>query len=257
MVKGLYTAYTGMLNQQNKVDVIANNLANAATTGFKKEGSTSEAFDAVLAYKIKDQTSAFRGKKIGTMNLGVKIGENYVDYSQGAFETTNNTYDLALSGKGFFCIEFTNKSGETSTKYTRDGSFTLNVDGYLVTKDGDYVLDEEGRHIKLDPLSDARIDENGTIFQNDQRVTTIGLEDFEDYNYLEHYGENYYQPVEGATMIEADAKIFEGYLEASNVQVVSEMVELISATRTYESNQKVIQTIDETLDKAVNQLGKV
>ncbi len=257
MVKGLYTAYTGMLNQQNKVDVIANNLANAATTGFKKEGSTSEAFDAVLAYKIKDQTSAFRGKKIGTMNLGVKIGENYVDYSQGAFETTNNTYDLALSGKGFFCIEFTNKSGETSTKYTRDGSFTLNVDGYLVTKDGDYVLDEEGRHIKLDPLSDARIDENGTIFQNDQRVTTIGLEDFEDYNYLEHYGENYYQPVEGATMIEADAKVFEGYLEASNVQVVSEMVELISATRTYESNQKVIQTIDETLDKAVNQLGKV
>ena len=257
MVKGLYTAYTGMLNQQNKVDVIANNLANAATTGYKKEGSTSEAFDAVLAYKIKDQTSAFRGKKIGTMNLGVKIGENYVDYSQGAFETTNNTYDLALSGKGFFCIEFTNKSGETSTKYTRDGSFTLNVDGYLVTKDGDYVLDEEGRHIKLDPLSDARIDENGTIFQNDQRVTTIGLEDFEDYNYLERYGENYYQPVEGATMIEADAKIFEGYLEASNVQVVSEMVELISATRTYESNQKVIQTIDETLDKAVNQLGKV
>ena len=257
MVKGLYTAYTGMLNQQNKVDGIANNLANAATTGYKKEGSTSEAFDAVLAYKIKDQTSAFRGKKIGTMNLGVKIGENYGDYSQGAFETTNHTYDLALSGKGFFCIEFTNKSGETSTKYTRDGSFTLNVDGYLVTKDGDYVLDEEGRHIKLDPLSDARIDENGTIFQNDQRVTTIGLEDFEDYNYLEHYGENYYQPVEGATMIEADAKIFEGYLEASNVQVVSEMVELISATRTYESNQKVIQTIDETLDKAVNQLGKV
>ena len=257
MVKGLYTAYTGMLNQQNKVDVIANNQANAATTGFKKEGSTSEAFDAVLAYKIKDQTSAFRGKKIGTMNLGVKIGENYVDYSQGAFETTNNTYDLALSGKGFFCVEFTNKSGETSTKYTRDGSFTLNVDGYLVTKDGDYVLDEEGRHIKLDPLSDARIDENGTIFQNDQRVTTIGLEDFEDYNYLEHYGENYYQPVEGATMIESDAKVFEGYLEASNVQVVSEMVELISATRTYESNQKVIQTIDETLDKAVNQIGKV
>ena len=257
MVKGLYTAYTGMLNQQNKVDVIANNLANAATTGFKKEGSTSEAFDAVLAYKIKDQTPALRRKKNGTKNLGVKIGENYVDYSQGAFETTNNTYDLALSGKGFFCVEFTNKSGETSTKYTRDGSFTLNVDGYLVTKDGDYVLDEEGKHIKLDPLSDARIDENGTIFQNDQRVTTIGLEDFEDYNYLEHYGENYYQPVEGATMTEASAKVFEGYLEASNVQVVSEMVELISATRNYESNQKVIQTIDETLDKAVNQLGKV
>lgn len=257
MVKGLYTAYTGMLNQQHKVDVIANNLANAATTGYKKEGSTSEAFDAVLASKIKDQTSAFRGKRIGNMNLGVKIGENYVDYTQGAFQTTNNTYDLALSGNGFFCVEFTSKSGEVSTKYTRDGAFTLNVDGYLVTKDGDYVLNKNGEHIKLDPMTDARIDENGTIYQNNAVVNSIGLQDFEDYNYLEHYGENYYQPVDGATKIDSNAKMFEGYLEASNVQVVTEMVELISATRTYESNQKIIQTIDETLDKAVNQLGQV
>lgn len=257
MVKGLYTAYTGMLNQQNKVDVIANNLANAATTGYKKEGSTSESFDAVLAYKIKDQTSAYRGRYIGNMNLGVKIGENYVDYTQGAFETTGNTFDLALSGKGFFCVEFTNKSGETSTKYTRDGSFTLNVDGYLVTKDGDYVLNSNRQRIRLDPMATTRIDENGTIYQNDREITRIGLQDFEDYNYLEHYGENYYQPVEDATPVESNAKMYEGYLEASNVQVVTEMVELISATRTYESNQKIIQTIDDTLDKAVNQLGKV
>lgn len=257
MVKGLYTAYTGMLNQQNKVDVIANNLANAATTGFKKEGSTSESFDAVLAYKIKDQTSAYRARSIGNMHLGVKIGENYVDYSQGAFETTNNPYDLAISGKGFFCVEFTSKSGEVSTKYTRDGSFTLNVDGYMVTKDGDYVLDEDGKRIKLDPMATTSIDESGTIYQDNAVVTRVAVQDFEDYNYLEHYGENYYQPVEGATLIDADAKVIEGYLEASNVQVVTEMVELINATRTYESNQKVIQTIDETLDKAVNQIGKI
>jgi flagellar basal-body rod protein FlgG len=257
MVKGLYTAYTGMLNQQNKMDVLANNLANAATTGYKKEGSTSQAFDTVLAYKIKDQTVGARGQNIGTMNLGVKIGENYTDYSQGAFQTTDNTYDLAISGNGFFCVEFTNKAGETSTKYTRDGSFTLNVDGYLVTKDGDYVLDENGRRIKLDPLADASIDQNGTISQNDRAVATIGLQDFEDYNYLEHYGENYYQPVDGYEFKDADGEVFEGYLEASNVQVVSEMVNLISVTRAYESNQKVIQTIDSTLEKAVNQLGNV
>lgn len=257
MVKGLYTAYTGMLNQQNKMDVIANNLANAATTGYKKEGSTSQAFDTVLAYKIKDQTVGARAQNIGTMSLGVKIGENYTDYSQGAFKTTGNTYDLALSGDGFFCIQFTNKSGTDSIKYTRDGSFTLNVDGYLVTKDGDYVLDEDGQKIKLDPLSDSSIDQNGTIYQNDQAVATIGLQDFEDYNYLEHYGENYYQPVDGAEFKDADAQVFEGYLEASNIQVVTEMVNLISVTRAYESNQKMIQTIDSTLDKAVNQLGSV
>ena len=257
MVKGLYIAYTGMLNQQNKMDVISNNLANAAVTGYKKEGSTSQSFDTVLAYKIRDRSIGVHTQRIGGMNLGVKIGENYTDYTQGPFKNTDNTYDLAISGNGFFCVQFTNKAGVTSTKYTRDGSFTLNVNGYLVTKDGDYVLDNNGNRIRLDPLSTSRIDENGTIFQNDRAVARIGLQDFEDYNYLEHYGENYYQPVEGYRFKNADGQIIEGYLEASNVQVVQEMVEMISVTRTYESNQKVIQTIDSTLDKAVNQLGSV
>lgn len=257
MVKGLYTAYTGMLNQQNKMDVISNNLANAAVTGYKKEGSTSQSFDTVLAYKIRDRSIGVHTQRIGGMNLGVKIGENYTDYAQGPFKNTDNTYDLAISGNGFFCVQFTNKAGVTSTKYTRDGSFTLNVNGYLVTKDGDYVLDNNGNRIRLDPLSTSRIDENGTIFQNDRAVARIGLRDFEDYNYLEHYGENYYQPVNGYRFKNADGQIIEGYLEASNVQVVQEMVEMISVTRTYESNQKVIQTIDSTLDKAVNQLGSV
>lgn len=257
MVKGLYTAYTGMLNQQNKMDVISNNLANAAVTGYKKEGSTSQSFDTVLAYKIRDRSIGTHTQRIGGMNLGVKIGENYTDYTQGPFKNTDNTYDLAISGNGFFCVQFTNKAGVTSTKYTRDGSFTLNVNGYLVTKDGDYVLDNNGNRIRLDPLSTSRIDENGTIFQNDRAVARIGLRDFEDYNYLEHYGENYYQPVNGYRFKNADGQIIEGYLEASNVQVVQEMVEMISVTRTYESNQKVIQTIDSTLDKAVNQLGSV
>ncbi len=257
MVKGLYTAYTGMLNQQNKMDVISNNLANAAVTGYKKEGSTSQSFDTVLAYKIRDRSIGVHTQRIGGMNLGVKIGENYTDYTQGPFKNTDNTYDLAISGNGFFCVQFTNKAGVTSTKYTRDGSFTLNVNGYLVTKDGDYVLDNNGNRIRLDPLSTSRIDENGTIFQNDRAVARIGLRDFEDYNYLEHYGENYYQPVNGYRFKNADGQIIEGYLEASNVQVVQEMVEMISVTRTYESNQKVIQTIDSTLDKAVNQLGSV
>ena len=209
MVKGLYTAYTGMLNQQNKMDVISNNLANAAVTGYKKEGSTSQSFDTVLAYKIRDRSIGVHTQRIGSMNLGVKIGENYTDYGQGPFKNTDNTYDLAISGNGFFCVQFTNKAGVTSTKYTRDGSFTLNVNGYLVTKDGDYVLDHNGNRIRLDPLSTSSIDENGNIFQNDRAVARIGLRDFEDYNYLEHYGENYYQPVNGYRFKNADGQIIE------------------------------------------------
>lgn len=258
MVKGLYTAYTGMLNEQNRMDIMTNNLANASTVGYKKEGSTSQSFDDVLTVKIKDQSVGMRNaQKIGIKNPGVKIGENYTDYSQGSFRITGNTYDLALSGEGFFAIEFTNKAGETDTKYTRAGQFTLNKDGYLVTEEGDYVLDTQNRRIRLNTLIDSSITDDGTIYQNDQAVAKIQVTDFADYDYLEKYGETYYQPIQGAQTIASNAQVKSGYLEMANVQIVSEMVNLISITRAYESNQKVVQTIDDTLDVAVNQIGRI
>ena len=258
MVKGLYTAYTGMVNEQNRMDIMTNNLANASTVGYKKEGSTSQSFNDVLTVKIKDQSVGMRNvQKIGIKNPGVKIGENYTDYTQGSFRITDNTYDLALAGDGFFAIEFTNKAGETDTKYTRAGQFTLNKDGYLVTEEGDYVLDTQNRRIRLNTLLDSKITDDGTIYQNDQAVARIQVTDFEDYDYLEKYGETYYQPIEGAKTTTADAQVESGYLEMANVQIVSEMVNLISITRAYESNQKVVQTIDGTLDVAANQIGKL
>lgn len=258
MVKGLYAAHTGLVNEQNRMDIMTNNLANATTVGFKKEGSTSQSFDDVLAVKIKDASVGLSTvQRIGVNNLGVKIGENYTDYSQGSFRITNNTYDLALSGEGFFAIEFTNKAGETSTKYTRAGQFTLNREGYLVTQEGDYVLDTDNKRIQLDTLKDSAITTDGTITQDGQVKAQIQVTDFEDYDYLEKYGETYYQPIEGAQMIASDATVNSGYLEMSNVQTVTEMVNMISITRAYESNQKIMQTIDNTLDIAVNQLGRV
>lgn len=146
MLRGLYTSYTGMLNEQYRMDIMSNNLANADTTGFKKEGSTSQAYAEVMAVKIKDLTeNPNTPRRLGNMSLGVKIGESYTDFSQGSLRDTGNTYDIALGGSGFFNIEFTSKAGETSTKYTRDGGFTITKEGYLVTKDGDYVLGENGR----------------------------------------------------------------------------------------------------------------
>lgn len=258
MVKGLYTAYTGMINEQNRMDTLTNNLANASTVGFKKEGATSQSFDSVLALKIKDQSVGLKNvQKIGRNNPGVKIGENYTDYSQGSFRVTGNTYDLALAGSGFFAMEFTNKAGETSTMYSRAGQFTLNREGYLVNEDGDYVLDTQNKRIKLDTLKDSTILNDGSIEQNGTIVAKIQVADFEDYNYLKKYGETYYQATEGAKMVPADAEIKSGYLEMANVQIVSEMVNLIAITRAYESNQKIIQTYDNTLEVAVSQLGKV
>lgn len=258
MLKGLYTAYTGMLNEQNRMDILTNNLANADTVGYKKEGSTSQSFNDVLAVKIKDASVGLSNvQRIGINNPGVKIGENYTDFSQGSFRITENTYDLALAGEGFFAVEFTNKAGETSTMYTRAGQFTLNKDGDLVTQDGDYVLDVNNRHIRLNTLQDASISDSGVITQGGRAVAQIQVADFENYDYLEKYGESYYRPLEGAKRTAADAAIKSGYLEMANVQTVSEMVNLISITRAYESNQKIIQTYDDTLDTAVNQLGRL
>ena len=105
MLKGLYVAYTGMINEQNRMDILTNNLANASTVGYKKEGSTSQSFDDILTVKIRD-ASVGKGiiQPIGRNNPGVKIGENYTDYTQGSFRVTGNTYDLALAGEGFFAI---------------------------------------------------------------------------------------------------------------------------------------------------------
>ncbi len=255
MVRGLYTAYTGMMNQQARLDVITNNLANASTVGYKKEGSTSQAFDSMYTQKIKDGSEYYINRTIGKESLGVKIGETYTDYTQGSFKVTGNTYDLALEGDGFFNVSYTSKSGVTTTRYTRDGSFSVNNENMLVTEDGDYLLGEGGR-IQVPQGAKITVDEDGNIYADDECVDKLKITDFKDYNYLQKFGENLYTAVDGATEKTADCKVRQGYLEMSNINVISEMVEMITISRAYESNQKAIQTIDSSLEKSVN-LGKL
>ncbi len=257
MVRGLYTAYTGMLNQQKRMDTLSNNLANADTTGYKKEGVTSKTFETQLAIKVKDGSHGYLDQRIGKLNLGVKIGENYTDFSQGSYRYTDNTYDLALGGNGFFQISFTNKKGEQSVKYTRDGNFTIDKEGALRTKDGDYVLGDSGEIYLPTNSASVSINKLGEIYCDGEYIDRIAITDFEDYNYLKKYGENLYTAVDGAVEKEADAVIDQGYLEMSNINVVSEMVNMISLSRTYEANQKVIQTMDELMEKSANQIGKL
>ena len=257
MVRGLYTAYTGMINQQKRLDTVTNNLANASTTGFKREGLTSKSFDQMLTVKLNDLSVPYLNEGIGKMSLGVKIGENYTDYSQGSFKETGNTYDLALAGNGFFTISYTDKKGNTSEKYTRDGEFTMDSEGYLRTLEGDYVQGEGGNIIIPVETSEVSIRDNGDIYADGEYVDSLRIVDFEDYNNIEKFGENLYNVVDGATETESTAAVKQGYLEMSNINVVKEMVEMITISRAYESNQKLIQTEDDMLDKSVNQVGKV
>lgn len=257
MVRGLYTAYTGMINQQKRLDTVTNNLANASTTGFKREGLTSKSFDQMLTVKLNDLSVPYLNEGIGKMSLGVKIGENYTDYSQGSFKETGNTYDLALAGNGFFTISYTDKKGNTSEKYTRDGEFTMDSEGYLRTLEGDYVQGEGGNIMIPVETSEVSIRDNGDIYADGEYVDSLRIVDFEDYNNIEKFGENLYNVVDSATETESTAAVKQGYLEMSNINVVKEMVEMITISRAYESNQKLIQTEDDMLDKSVNQVGKV
>lgn len=266
MVKGLYTAYTGMVNEMKRMDVMTNNLANADTTGYKKEGTTSHSFAEQLAVRINDTSNYGLPKKLGGIKQGVHLGETYTDWTGGSIEVTENPTDLAINGNGFFAVAFTNKDGETTVKYTRDGAFKLTNDGYLVTTDGDHVLNAtgalngdtgEGNWIRVNPTLDFEIDQLGIVRQNQQIVGTVGVVDFEDYDYISKYGENLYDLIPGGNVVASDATIEQGALETSNVQVVSEMVNMITIQRAYEAGQKVITAIDETLDKSVNEVGRV
>lgn len=257
MLRGLYTGWTGMVNEQKRLDVISNNMANSDTIGYKDERVSSQAFEQVLGIKIRDGSQAYHNEAIGRLSLGVKIGEVYTDYSQGSVRQTGGTYDVALSGSGFFTVNVVDKSGNTHTRFTRNGQFHLTKEGLLVDADGNAVQGEGG-DITIDSSSRVvSISPEGVITADGTVIDTLRLVDFEDYDYLLKYGNTMYEPVEGATMTDANVEVLQGYTEQSNVNVVKEMVDMISITRAYETNQKVIKSYDSMLDKAVNQVGRL
>ena len=257
MVRGLYTAYTGMLNEQKRLDIISNNLANSATVGYKQENVTSQAFKDMLAVKIRDGSEAYVDRGVGNMSLGVKIGETYMNWEQGSLRETGNTYDIAIQGDGFFTVKVTNENGEDTTMYTRNGQFTITNEGYLVDSDGNHIQGEGGDiQIPVD-ATDVVIKNTGAVYADGELLDNILITDFEDYNYLELYGENKYIAVDGAQEKSSTATLLQGYTEQSNVNVIDEMVSMITITRAYEAGQKMIQTQDNLLGKAVSDVGKV
>lgn len=257
MVRGLYTAYTGMKNEQRRLDIISNNLANSATIGYKEENVTSRAFKDVIATKIRDGSVEYVDQPIGTMNLGVKIGETYMDWGQGSLRETGNTYDLAIQGDGFFKVRVTDKQGNDQIMYTRCGTFKCTQDGFIVDADGNHLQGDGGDIQVSTDAKEIAIKEDGSIYADGELVATIDLANFEDYNYLELFGNNLYKAVSGATQIASAAQIEQGYTEQSNVNVISEMVSMINITRAYEAGQKMIQTQDSLLQKSANEIGSL
>lgn len=246
-----------MYTEQKRLDVISNNLANATTVGYKKEGVTSQSFDDVMTVKIRDGSEGWKQREIGVMNLGVKVGEVYTDYGQGSLRETGNDYDLAMDGDGFFVVNVTDSLGQVHERLTRAGSFHITYDGYIVDVDGNHLQSTAGDlQVPVD-AGKVVIDLDGSVYADGELIDTILLKDYEDYAYLKKFGDTYYQAVNGATEKEAAGGIRQGFTEQSNVNVVNEMVNMIAITRAYEAGQKVIRSVDETIELAVSSVGKV
>lgn len=264
MWRGLYIAASGMITETKHTDMIANNLANAATTGYKRDDMAVREFEPMLLRRINDHSAdtdvtSFKGFRIrsgapivGTLGLGSAVDEIATDHIQGALQTTGNTYDFGISGQGYFIID--TPQGQ---RYTRDGSFYRSSTGQLQNVRGQAVLSPQGQPITIP--ADARnvtVSSDGRIYANGRQIAQLGFVQFDEEKAVIKEGDDLYKPQPGAQPQQATGVIEQGMLEMSNTSVVTEMVELINNYRVYEAGSKAVQTQDALLDKAVNDVGR-
>jgi len=251
MVRGLYIAGTGMLLQRRKMETITNNIVNAETTGYKKEFNVSHSFDEVLTRRVNDaQSRAVLGRMVGPLNLGTQVDQLYIDFDMGSLEGTERPTDLALIGDAFFVVQ--TADGE---RYTKTGHFYLNNEGFLVDGEGNPLLGQNGP-INVGGL-DFTVDGNGNVFTAAGLVDTIRVVSFEDNNTLRRQGSNLFFATEPPLAAPNPYTIAQGFLEMSNVDIGREMVDMLAMYRTYETNQRMVTMIDETMGKAVNEIGRL
>ncbi len=260
MNHGIYTAAAGAIAMDKKFDIMSNNLANVNTTGFKKQRIS---FADMLP--LKDLSNpAVTNKELpenfreGVFNTYPYVNKVKTDYSQGYTKATGNKLDLAINGEGFFMV----KDAKGNIKYTRDGSFTMNNNGFIVNKNGEQLLDGKYNAIKLptENIEFLNIDEKGNVYVNDAYTAKIAVMN-PDKTQLIRAGDNEYilknKNVNARPRESENFSIEQGYLEGSNVNIVKEMTSMIEIMRLFNANQKVITTIDTQLDqKAVNDVGR-
>ena len=272
MWRGLYTAAAGMITETKRTDTIANNLANSNTAGFKRDEAINREFEPMLIKRINDgfdkkDVTSFKGfhvgdsiPTVGTLGLGSYIDEIATDHAQGGFQTTGNPLDLGISGDGYFAVQT-----PQGVRYTRNGSFFKSANGEIQTVNGQPVLGRGGQPIRIPAdAASITIGAQGQIWvriagqDGQQQIGQLEFVSFgPDPRAVLKQGESLYYPQEGAQPQPAAGTIEQGVLEASNVNVVSDMVSLINNHRVYEAGSKAVTTQDTMLDKAVNEIGRL
>jgi len=243
LTQAMYAASAGAFKNQQRLDVLSNNLANINTPGFKQDKLVFRV--PVGAEKEGDSHTDHLQGPSAAMARGA-----WTDFSQGVLRHTGNSLDLALDGKGFFCIQT-----PEGTRYTRNGSFTINGDGVLATKDGLPVLGKGGE-IKIDGRN-VSVDEEGNVSVDGNEVGTLKVVSVPQPASLKKMGNTLFASA-GADEKEAEGfKIREGYIESSNVNAIRAMTEMIDISRSYESYQKTIQFLNDCTKKSISEVGRL
>ncbi len=250
MNRGIYSSASGMMTEMVRTDTIANNLANCNTVGYKKDVNVSEPFEKMLIERINDGQNP--APKIGYLGTGAGPRENYVVHQMGGMIETGNPLNVAIAGKGYFSVQTPN-----GVRYTRNGSFTLNNNGQIVTTDGYPVLGTGGTPITVLDNQPININANGQVYNGAQEIGQLGLVDVENTRFLRKEEGVFFRLDNQTALRQFNGRLNSGFLEASNVNVIEEMVNLIASYRAYEINSKGVQSHDQLNDKAVNDVSRL
>lgn len=254
MIKGLYSAFTAMEAAWRYQDVLANNIANANTTGFKREFATQQPFDDVLLTQqagVPAPLTARIQAVVGQIGTGAFIADFSTDFQPGMIRQTENELDLAAT-TGFFRVQ----DADGQVFFTRDGRFGRDAEGGLVTSHGYRVLATDGQPITL-PTSPVAVNADGVILDaNGATVAAIDVQDFEP-GQLKRAGEAFFTATGDPRAMPDGPGIRQGFLEGSNSILVEEMTSLLTVQRAYQANQAVLAQLDGTLEQAAGELGRL
>ncbi|EQB87789.1 flagellar basal-body rod protein FlgG [Clostridium punense] len=261
MIRGLYTATAGLITSEAKQNVIMNNIANANTSGYKSENISIKSFNEVMiSNRDKFQGNRNVRNNIGYLSNGSEINERNTNFSQGLVKGTGINTDFAIEGEGFFVVQ-RNEAGGMKNYYTRDGHFNIDGNGYLVTVNGDRVMGYKNG--QLEPLyvgsGDFVCSKSGEISVEGIGRSQLAVVDFQKenntYGNLIKVSDNLYQGEN--PIMSTKYSISQRSLETANVNIIKEMSDMMAVMRNFESDTKVLKALDETLGKAVNEIGTV
>lgn len=252
MIRGLYTAASGMMTAMRRMELVTNNLANAQTSGFKQELTATQTFAEALIQQDGTPAPIAPPSSIGQLGMATVSEEPLLDFTQGALQDTGRALDMGLEGPGFFTVQTPN-----GIHYTRDGGFTRDANGDLTTVQGDLVLGEDGNPIQI-PAGHVQVNPDGTVQVEGQAVGKLAIVEFDLDQPLKKVGNNQF-----ATRNDGDlphpataTAVRQSFIESSNVDMAGAQTTMLELQRAYDASQRMVQYQDELVGRAVNDIAR-